>query len=366
MTEKTPEQPATGTSGKAGDQSAPDRTPSKSGATRRSVLIGAGATAAAAATFKINPIGYARAQTTGTCTIYASMPSEFLDQMAQKFNSLDTGVTLQTFYAPTYQAYERVNAELRANRVNADLLLLADPGPFLELKAQDELLSYDSEVYKHYPEGNFDPDRTWVNGRSLATMITVHDQVEGLPQTWLDFADARWANKTGMIDVRVGGTAYNWYYTLRQIYPKSYWAEVAALNPVLQRGHGQLMDQLVTRQLDITEQLGYYAWSFITKRQAPIVPIYPADIVPITMAPLAILRRAPNPEPAKVVFDWWLSQEGQEFLQQTNGVYSVRNDVAPLEGKPRFSELKTIAYDLEAYSAQREEYQAEFIETFGL
>ena len=333
--------------------------------TRRGVLLGLGAAAAASA-FRINPIGYAHAQASGTVTIYSSMPSEFLDLMAQKFNSLNNGVTLQTFFAPTYQAYERVNAELAADRLGADLVLLADPGPFLELKAKDELLSYDSEVYGHYPAGHFDADRTWINGRSIATMITVHQDVENPPVNWQDFADKRWEGKTGMIDVRVGGTAYNWYYTLRQLYPKDYWAEVAALKPILQRGHGQLMDQLVTKQLDITEQLCYYAYSSVKERQAPIVPVYPSDIVPLTMAPIGILKRAPNVEAAKVVFDWWLSKEGQEYLQETNGMYSVRDDVAPLEGKPRYADLKTIEYDLEEYSARREEYQAEFIEIFDL
>lgn len=333
--------------------------------TRRGLLLGAGAVAAASA-FRINPVGYARAQAAGTVTIYSSMPSEFLDMMAQKFNSQNNGVTLQTFFAPTYQAYERVNAELSANRLNADLVLLADPGPFLELKAKDELLSYDSEVYSRYPAGHFDADQMWVNGRSIATMMTVHKDVARPPVSWQDFADKRWEGKTGMIDVRVGGTAYNWYYTLRQLYPKDYWKDVAALKPVLQRGHGQLMDQLVTKQLDITEQLCYYAYSSVKERQAPIVPIYASDIVPLTMAPIAILKRAPNVEAAKVVFDWWLSKEGQEYLQETNGVYSVRDDVAPLEGKPPYAELKTIEYDLDEYSARREEYQAEFIEIFDL
>lgn len=334
---------------------------------RRNVLLGLSAAAVAGPALRINPIGYAHAQgASGTVTIYSSMPSEFLDLMAQKFNSLDNGVTLQTFFAPTYQAYERVNAELAADRVNADLVLLADPGPFLELKAKDELLSYDSEVYDHYPKGHVDADQTWINGRSIATMITAHNDTEGAPTSWQEFADAKWKDRTGMIDVRVGGTAYNWYYTLRQLYPKDYWVEVAALNPVLQRGHGQLMDQLVTGQLDLTEQLCYYAYSSVKDRQAPIQTIYPSDIIPLTMAPIAILKRAPNTEAAKVVFDWWLSKEGQEYLQESNGVYSVRDDVAPLEGKPRYADLKTIEYDLEEYSAKREEYQAEFIEIFGL
>lgn len=339
------------------------------GVSRRKVLTGIGAGGAAVAVssaFRINPIGYAHAQASGTVTIYSSMPSEFLDLMAQKFNSLDKGVTLQTFFAPTYQAYERVNAELTANRLGCDLVLLADPGPFLELKSRGELLSYDSDVYNHYPAGHFDPDQTWVNGRSIATMIAAHKDVEDVPSAWTDFADERWKGRAGMIDVRVGGTGYNWYYTLRQLYPADYWAEVAALDPVLQRGHGQLMDQLVTKQLDITEQLGYYAYSSIKERQAPIVPIYPSDIIPITMAPISILKRAPNVEAAKVVFDWWLSKEGQEYLQESNGVYSVRDDVAVLEGKPRYSELKTIEIDLEEYSAKRDEYQSEFIEIFGL
>ena len=330
---------------------------------RRSLLAGAGALAGSSL---VGGMGSAQAQGGKTCTIYASMPSEFLEKMASRFNALNTGVRLQTFYAPTYQAYERVVAELSANRVNADLVLLADPGPFLELKAKNELLRYESEVYAHYPQDHRDKDYTWVNGRSIATMIAVHDRVETRPKNWTEFTDKRWTRKMGMIDVRVGGTAYNWYYTLRKLYPKDYWRDLAALRPVLQRGHGQLMDQLVTRLLDITEQLCYYAWSSVQQRKAPIIPIYPEDVVPVTMAPIGILKRAPNVEAAKVVFDWWLSKEGQELLQQVNGVYSVRDDVDPLPGKPRYTDLKTIEYDLEEYTARRQELQQEFIDIFDL
>lgn len=334
--------------------------------TRRAVLLGAG-TLAASSVFRINPIGYAKAATaSGTVTIYASMPSEFLDLMAEKFNALGNGITLQTFYAPTYQAYQRVNAELTAGRLNADLMLLADPGPFQELKGRGELLAYESEVYDHYPKGYFDPDHTWVDGRSIATMFAVQDQIKDPPRNWEDFIDKRWANKIGMIDVRVGGTSYNWYYTIRQKYPKEWWSELAALNPIMQRGHGQLMDQLITRQLDMSEQLGYYVYTMKKEKNAPIIGTYPEDIVPITMAPIAILKGGPNVEAAKVVFDWWLSKEGQEYLQQSNGVYSVRDDVDPLEGKPRYSELKTMEYDLEDYTRRRQEYQNEFIEIFDL
>jgi len=335
---------------------------------RRAFLAGTG-TLAGASLLGFNIVGRAKAAVSGQVTIYSSMPSRYLTKMADAYNQLKTGVTLEPFYAPTYQAYERLRAELQASRLGADLFLVADPGPFLELKNLGALLHYESDVYDHYSSKFKDADFTWINGRSIATIFAYnHDMLSAneAPSNWEEFVDPKWAGKQGIIDMRVGGTAYNWYYTTRQVIGVDWWRRLAKNKPQLHRGHGALMDKMVSSQVPITEQLDYYVFTNVRDKKAPVTAVYPTEVIPVTMAPLAILKDGPNVEGAKAVFDWWLSKDGQSKLQDINGIYSVRDDVEPLSGKPPFESLKTIEIDLADYSKSREKLQKEYIKIFGL
>lgn len=312
----------------------------------------------------------ARAAAGGKIRLYTSMPTEFSQLMCNAFNEKKLGVEAELFYAPTYTTLEKVMTELRANRVEVDLMLIADPGPYLDLKAKGELLQYKSPEAKYYPKDNQDPDGYWVNGRSVATMISYNTRVvseKDAPQTWDDLADPKWKGKLGILDVRVGGTGYNWYYTLRKSpsHGIEWWKKLAKIKPPLFRGHGQIMDKMLTGELPVTEQLCYYVRSYIVQKNAPIKAVYPHP-TPMTITPIAIIKRGRNPEGAKVFFDWWLSLEGQTLLQELNGCYSVREGVPALSGKPPYKELKTIEYDWKDYNAVRQELMDEFAEIFGL
>jgi iron(III) transport system substrate-binding protein len=315
--------------------------------------------------------GKALAKGSGKVTLYTSMPSKYSNAAVKVFNELKTGVNVDLFYAPTYQVLQRVEAEMSADRLIADLMLIADPGPYLSMKKRNELLDYVTPHIDMYPDGQKDEDGLWVNGRTIATIFAYNHNIisaSDAPKTWQDFADPKWAGKLGGLDVRVGGTGYSWYYITRN-HPDlgvRWWKELAKTKMVLTRGHGALMDRMVSGELPITEQLDYYVWTKVTKNKAPVTPVYPTEIIPITMAPISILRRGPNNEGAKVFFDWWLSKEGQETIADINGIYSPRSDVAPLPGKPPFESLKTMKIDLQDYSDAREALQKEYAEIFNL
>jgi iron(III) transport system substrate-binding protein len=328
-----------------------------------------GSAAASLGLFSIT--GRARAQGSGKVTFYTSMPSRYSNEVVKIFNEQNTGVEVELFYAPTYQALQRVEAELRADRLIADVMLIADPGPYIDLKERGELLDYVSPHADMYPAAQKDADGLWVNGRTIATMYAYnHNELsEGeAPSTWEAFADSEWAGKVGGIDVRVGGTGYTWYYTLRN-HPDlgvRWWKKLAETNMVLTRGHGALMDRMVSGELPLTEQLDYYVWTTVRDKEAPITAVYPPEVTPITIAPISILKRGPNNDGAKVFVDWWLSKEGQEVIRDVNGIYSPRSDVEPLPGKPPFESLKQMEIDLKDYAQAREKLQREFIDIFNL
>ena len=313
----------------------------------------------------------ALAKGSGRVTLYTSMPSKYCSVVVKVFNELNTGVHVDFFYSTTYQVLQRVVAETSADRLIADLMLIADAGPYLDMKKRGDLLDYVTPHIDMYPPGQRDADGLWVNGRTIAT-IFAYSQREiaagDAPKNWLEFADAKWTNMLGSIDVRQGGTGYSWYYTTRS-HPDlgtRWWKKLAKTNLVLSRGHGALMDRMVSGEIPITEQLDYYVWEKVRNKGAPVTPVYPPEVVPISLAPIAILRQGPNNEGAKVFYDWWLSKHGQETIANINGVYSPRADVAPLPGKPPFESLNTMEIDLEDFAKSREALQKEFTQIFNL
>ncbi|MCB1546641.1 MAG: extracellular solute-binding protein [Hyphomicrobiaceae bacterium] len=347
-------------------------TPREAALTRRTFIGSASAAIAAGAsvgTFSI--IGRAQAAASGTVTMYTSMPTSYSAPVAAAFNKLGKGITVNVFYAPTYQALQRLEAELKANRVLCDIFLIADPGPFLNLKARKELLDYVSPEAKHYGKADRDKDGLWVNGRTVATMFAYNNTKLGAkdaPKTWQEFADAKWTGKLGGIDPRVGGTGYSWYYVTRNT-PSlgvKWWEKLAKTKMLLTRGHGALMDRMVSGELPVTEQLDYAVYINIKKKKAPITAVYPPEITPVTIAPIAVIKRGPNNAAAKVFYDWWLSKAGQEVVRDIGGVYSARKDVAPLAGKPAYDTLKVMDIDYESYLKDRKKLTAEFVKVFGL
>ena len=326
---------------------------------RRSVL---GALAAPAL------IGRARAAASGTVTLYTSVPSTFANRLAEAFNKAGTGVTLQVFSAETFQVYQRLVAELQAGRLKADLYQVSDVSTFVELKEAKALMSYDSETYQHYPAAFKDPDALWINSRSLVTLFAYNHTVirpEDAPKTWDDWVDTKWSGKQADADPRVDGDALNWYYVMRETKGVGWWEKYARNKPQLFRRHGAMSHKLISGELPMTEQLDYLVYSQVTQHKAPITAVYP-EVLSLTMTPLGIMKQAPNPEGAKIAFDWLLSKTGQEALMQANGVYSMRDDATPLPGKPPLSSLAIHPIDPVAFTKARTAMQEEFIRIFDL
>ncbi len=316
-------------------------------------------------------VGRARAAK-GTVTLYTSIPSSYANRLAEAFNAagpaVTTGVTLEVFSAETFAVFQRLTAELQANRLRADLYQVSDVSTFVELKNAGALLPYESETYAHYPVGFKDPGFTWINSRSLITLFAYNHTVikpDDAPKTWDDWVESKWSGKQANADPRVDGDALNWYYVMRQAKGVGWWEKYARNKPQVFRGHGAMSDKLISGELPLTEQLDYLVYSQVRQRQAPITAVYP-EVLSLTMSPLAIMKQAPNPEGAKVVFDWLLSKDGQGALEKANGVYSMRDDAEQLPGKPPLSSLAIHPIDPVAFTRDRAAMQDEFIRIFDL
>jgi iron(III) transport system substrate-binding protein len=341
------------------------------GGTRRQVLMGAAATAGAAASFKINPIGIARAQGTGTVTLYTSLASQYSNQIADRFNQTNkNGITVKVFYTQARQLYQRVIAEQTAGRVLHDVIELTNVPGFFEMKAKGWLLPYVSKETEAYPANFRDKDGFWVTGRAVSIILGHNSKLLPSPkESWTTLLDPVLAGgKAGLTDPRNVEQSSIFYYvtkTNKDLGPK-FWEELAKQAPRFGTSLGQLSGLCVSGEIGAIQATDSHLYPLQYREGAPVKMIYPKEVVPIAIIPIGIPKTAPNPEGAKVFVDWWLSKEGQETVLAVSGGISVRPGVPPLPNTPSQSEIPAYLPPLEELVENQPRFVKEYIEQFKL
>jgi iron(III) transport system substrate-binding protein len=342
----------------------------RSDISRRGLLIGGAAAAGVAASFKINPIGYAKAQGAGNVTLYTSLNSEFSNQLAERFNSSNTqGVTVQVFYTQARELRQRVVAENTAGRVLHDVVEFSSLPGFVELKQNGWLLEYRSPEAAAYAPQYVDPDGFFTTGRSGPIGYGFNSSILTKPRaSWKDFADPELAGKIGGADPRTVEGATIWYYCTRT-HPDlglPFWQELAALNMRTGTSYGQVVSLMLSGEVPMVQNSIFNLYTAKYTDGAPVEIVYPTEVVPMSVTPIGISAAAQNPEGAKVFVDWWLSREGQEAIRDINGANSPRSDVDILPNTPRNDEIAAMVPDINDLMAHQEEYHQEFLDLFNL
>jgi iron(III) transport system substrate-binding protein len=338
--------------------------------TRRQILAG-GAAVAASPLFNLTIVGKARAAT-GKVMFYTTMPTAYASKMAEAFNASHKDLTVEVFFGNGFTLYERVNAEHTAGRVVHDVVMLTDPSLFIQLKKDSRLLNYVSKELEAYPASQRDSDGLWCNGRTTLTIYGYNTRLvkDGSKyKGWADYLDPAFADgRIGLYSAIESGSALQHYYNIRNhkdLGPK-WWKELAALKPTMTPGPTPMTRMNLAGQVALAWNNDYNIYEEKNRNKAPLEAVYAKELVTASVIPIGIVKNSPNPEGAKVFYDWWLSKEGQTTLSQVNSIYSPRSDVPPLPGLPKYSELSVAVAPTEELDKYRDELQKEFKELFNL
>jgi iron(III) transport system substrate-binding protein len=339
--------------------------------TRRKLLTGAAAVGAASA-LQINLIGYAKAAASGKVTFFTTMPTNYANKMVEAFNQKHKDIQLEIFFASGFTLYERAYAEYTAGRISHDIIMLTDPSLFLILKKENRLLNYVSPELAAYPASQKDPDGLWCNGRTVCTIYGYNTRsvTDGARyKSWNDFINPAFADgRIGISNALESGTTLQHYYNIRNnpSLGRKWWEELAKLKPSIASGPSPLTRANIAGQMPLVLNNDYNIYEEKVKNGAPVAAVYPTELVTASIIPMGMVRGGPNPEAGKVVYDWWLSKEGQTILQEVNSIYSPRNDVTPLPGLPKFGDLPIVVASTEELDKNRDAMQKEFKEIFKL
>lgn len=276
----------------------------------------------------------------GTVMIYTSIYPDIIELIKPSLKKQFPDLDVQWFQAGTEKVMAKIAGEIEAKKVQADLIMVADPSYYLTLKDQNLLLKYDSPNRKDVA-ANKDSEGYWTGVR-ISNMIIAYNTAKvseaDAPKSFKDLLDPKWNGKIAMPSPLLSGTAYVAAGVLSDKYGWEYFENLRKNGMKVEEGNSALQNKLVRGEYHAVMILEENILKIGAKGE-PVKVVYPADGTIIIPSPIAIFNTSKNQDAAKAVLDWFLTKEGQEVIVK-GWMHSVRDDVNPPQGAPA---LKTFA-----------------------
>lgn len=292
--------------------------------------------------------------------VYTANPASLIENLAKGFEK-QTGTKVSVFQATTGQLMARLQAE-KANP-QADVLISAAWDTAVDMKAQGELLAYESPNAKNVPATL--KDQYYVaQGAAALAIVWNPKSGKAKPTDWADLAKPEYKDLVTMPDPASSGAAYGLVSSLATL-PNFGWtyfetlkangtivpgANAQALNPVMQGAKAAVIGGVDYISLEAKS------------KGEQIEVIYPSSGTVLEARPAMILKTSKNQAAAKQFIDYMLSDEGQKIVADVY-LLPARTDIAAK--RPGWNDIKLLKVE-ESGAAKRAETLAKFKSTMGL
>lgn len=270
-----------------------------------------------------------------TVTIYTSIYEHVIAGLEPVLRDTFPDLDVRFFQRGSEDVAARLNSEIAANNISADLVMTSDPFWYEELKEAGHLLAYASPHASGIPSDLNDPDGTFVTVRMPVMVMAVNSTrvaAGDRPRTFRELADAKWAKRVTMGDPNRSGSYFTAVAALSKKYGWEYFEALRRNDIVAAGGNSAVLNRLMTGEKDAGIIL---LENLLQARQqnvkAPIDIVYPEDGVILVPSPIAILKATAVPDAARRLYDFFLSDEGQNAIVG-GWMYSPYDHIAPPAG----------------------------------
>ena len=305
---------------------------------------------------------------TGTITLYTSVPTTIIEELKQEFEAENPGVHLEIYRKGTSAVVEKINEEIAAGQVQADLMWVANFTVGEDLKGKGLLLPWTPPESTEIPDILKDETGYYYAGRLLIMVVAYNtDTVTTIPTGYKDLLDKRYYGRIGHDTPETSGSLQYFMGTLLQDadFGEEFFTALAENAPQIQTST-KTTQRIADGELDMGITIDNTVRTLLMEDpSAPIDYIYPEAGVVMVPSPIAIFKDSQNIEVAKVFVRYILSKQGQTVLRDLGGYVPVRLDVSPPERITSITQLKVIPSDKDWITEHIDEIVSKFINIFG-
>lgn len=297
----------------------------------------------------------------GEVVLYTSIPARLGERLEgvieQRFPDLKgdywvpidaEGITLRVVRGRTADIQARIEEDLAAGGVQADLIWLAEPSPYIDYSERGLLARYPLPAQTPIPPEYVDPDGYYVAARVINMVVAWNTDLvpEGLTD-WPDLMEVG----TAAFPAPQSGAARATIKGLTEAFGPGFFRSFAAAGGTSVSSNGAVRTALATGRYEAGGVLDYMVREARTAG-SPVDYVYPASGTVVIPSPIAITADASNPEAARAVVDYILSESGQQIIVEIGGFYPARTDVAQPTGAPALTAIRTIPVNWETLSGE--------------
>lgn len=271
---------------------------------------------------------YEAAKAEGTLNPYFSYPQAIIQRILQQFSD-DTGIKVSLTRLPSDQLTERIKTEAGAGVLKADVISLTEMAGVQDLINRKIITKYSVPNFGSIPATLKSPNGYWyaearpVYGFAYNKALM---QKKDVPTTWQGLLRPDLKGKIGILNAYTGGSGWAVAMFQREKFGLDYWKRLAAQEPFLATGVGQLTDSLVRGQIAIAiDHFGTVLGQSL--QGAPLGFYFPKDGAPTVAEALSLASNPPHPNAAKLYMHWALSKRGASVIAKETGEYTAFDTV---------------------------------------
>ncbi len=296
---------------------------------------------------------YQAAKTEGKVVLYTSGDSAEMQKMLKAFETRYPGIKTEFYRAGSGTVLEKLTSENEAKIYTADVLFFHATMAWPEMKKNGMLMRYDSPVYSSFPKNGIDPGYT-ISTRNLGTFVAyntnlVPAQVAAKTKTfedWVKLAEQKeYRDRFGAQDLATGGgieCIFTILFDKGEEKGKSYYRRLFAAGMRMSQGGADQLNAVASGQEAFDFFVPGQRFADAIAKGAPIKAAILSDGQPIFLSPMSIYAKAPHPNAAKLLFNWFNSTEGQTLIVEVTGNYSLLPGAPSPKGFPPVKDMKVI------------------------
>jgi iron(III) transport system substrate-binding protein len=324
------------------------------------ILLGLPASAQAG-----DPIDVAAAKKEGKVVWYTSTPIATANKIIKAFET-ETGVKVELFRSGGSQVLRRFMQEQQAGHLAADVLTTSDPAATAALARKGVFVAFKPTNFDKVPAEAKEANGAHVAQRlNLITIFVRHDKIAdaAAPKTWSDLLDPKYKRQMVASDPSYTALGLMTVATLAKKFGWGFYEKMRAADTMVVQGNQQVAEMLKNgERLIAAGALDSYA---ADERKAghPVATVYPAEGALIIASPTSIVKGGPNPNAAKLLAEFMLSDTAQKLFPEDGG-YAARVDIAPPPDSPKLADVKALPVAYDAIEKEAAQVKRKFNEIF--
>jgi ABC-type Fe3+ transport system substrate-binding protein len=283
---------------------------------------------------------YAKAKTEGALTFYSGGPVEPYERWAKEFMQRFPGVTVSVTGGFSNVLDDKINAQLKAGKLEVDMALLQTVQDYVGWKKQGALLKFRPEgADKIDPRFRDKDDMFWPTSVVLLTYAynTKALTPADVPKSALDFLKPQFTGKVVSAYPADDDATLFVFNTIVKKYGWDYMKKYMANKPNFIQGHLDELKSIANGTNVVTFDATNSTVGALKAAGQPIDFAFPtSDVMPAFFITAGIFKGAPHPNAAKLFLTWYLAKE----QQSRTGSFSARTDVPPPSGLKPLSAYK--------------------------